>query len=341
MHAPYPGQLRALTDQLLQLPRHRYGELRATVQQLMQWLATLSGLDLENDAHKEFLLLNSGKAIGPSFAALCLAEMVRTQRFAQGLYQAVCHKRAANPARPVQVLYAGTGPFATLVLPLAGRFGPDAVQWNLLEVNPTTHAHASQLLQRLGLWPYVRRFELADATTWQVPPGETMDILVTETMQYALRREPQVAICLNLLPQLPPDAILVPQQIRLQAALVNVGQRIRHRLGQSPADNGIEILGPVFAFDAPTARHHAATWQRQPSHSFPPATVTLPPGLAQTHPLLYILTEITVYQHTLLLMDECSLTIPLKLADIAGHNAQALRFGYQTGQVPGLRWEAI
>jgi hypothetical protein len=334
-------QLHALTERLLQLPPHHYGELRDTVRELMHWLCGLCEINMEDHIGNDFMLLDNGKAIGPTFAALCLAEMARTQRFAQGLYQAVCDKRAAYPNRPVQVLYAGSGPFATLVLPLAARFGPDEVQWSLLEVNPTTHAMAGQLLRRLGLQEYVRRLELADASTWQVPPDEEIDILVTETMQYALQREPQVPICLHLLPQLLPDAILVPQQIRLTAALVNVGQRLRHRSGQSPADNGLVPFKTVFTFDAPTALQHAAAWQRQPEYRFPSATISFPTDLLLTHPLLYILTEIILYGDTQLLMDECSLTIPLKLADLTGSDVNTLRFQYATGQVPGLVWETV
>jgi hypothetical protein len=47
-----------------------------------------------------------------------------------------------------------------------------------------------------------------------------------------------------------------------------------------------------------------------------------------------------LYADTRLLMDECSLTTSLRLADLTGKEIDTLHFQYAMGRVPGLLWEA-
>jgi hypothetical protein len=270
---------------------------------------------------------------------MCLNEMLRTKRFVDGVYQAVCDTLAKHPHRPVHILYAGTGPFATLVLPLVARFGSQQLQWSLLEINPTSFACLQQLISKLGLQHYVHRFENTDAATWVVPVGEQIDIFVTETMQESLKREPQVGICMHLVPQLPPEAIMIPQEIRLKAALINPGQRIRDRVQSIPNSTALQELATVFTFNKHTVGQHTAAFNStNGSYAFPTATVSVPDEALADRPFLYILTEITTYKSEELLIDQCSLTLPHRLTDLSGKAGTALYFYYQTGPQPKLHW---
>lgn len=332
-------RLNALTGILLDTGKYEYGTLRHVVRELYGFLVALAAVDTDDEANKDFLLLDSGKAIGPTFAAMCLNEMLRTKRFVDGVYQAVCDTLAQHPDRPVHILYAGTGPFATLVLPLVARFSSQQVQWSLLEINPVSFACLQHLITQLGLQHYVHRFENVDAATYLLPPGERIDIFVTETMQESLKREPQVGICMNLVPQLPPEAIMIPQAIRLKAAFINLGQRNRNKALGISSSIAIQEMGTIFAFNKERIGQHAAAFNgTNGMYSFPTVEIAVPEATVADRPFLYILTEITTYQNEELLIDQCSLTLPHRLADLSGKAVLSLHFYYQTGPQPKVHW---
>jgi hypothetical protein len=87
-------------------------------------LLTASGIDLGGELEMGCIHTGAGVAIGTTWAALCIDDVLRTKRFVSGLYHAI-KTVADRRAGPVHVLYAGTGPWATLVLPLTSRFSPE------------------------------------------------------------------------------------------------------------------------------------------------------------------------------------------------------------------------
>ncbi|MBW8685267.1 SAM-dependent methyltransferase [Chitinophaga rhizophila] len=157
-----------------------------------------------------------GNAIGTFWAARCMREVFRTQRFSRGLHQAVSAiKKRTN--RTVHVLYAGTGPFAALALPVIMACKPEEVQFTFLEINAQSIDLLKQVIDVLDVHAYVRDIYQCDAATWEVP-STTIDIVISETMDKALKAEPQVAIMLNLASQLPEETIFLPEEIMVSLA---------------------------------------------------------------------------------------------------------------------------
>ena len=68
---------------------------------------------MENDRNREDIHLANGKALGTSWAARCVDDIIRTKKFVAGVYQAVQKLLNEYPEKTVHILYAGTGPFAT------------------------------------------------------------------------------------------------------------------------------------------------------------------------------------------------------------------------------------
>ena len=68
--------------------------------------------------------LPQGKAINPYSAATCLQDQARTCAFGRGVRQAIEAARRRFPGEPVELLYAGTGPFAPLGLLQTACFSP-------------------------------------------------------------------------------------------------------------------------------------------------------------------------------------------------------------------------
>ena len=315
-----------------------YGNLFEACNDLYESLLNLTGINAEQANHRQNLSLNSGKAIGLTWAAMCIKDIMRTKKFMEGVSNAArdCLK---NNKRPIQILYAGTGPFATLMLPLTAQFSSEEIHFTLLEVNEDSLQCVQRLIKILHLHKYIHKLEKADATQWRLPPNEEVDIFICETMTQGLQSEPQVAICLNIVPQLPERTILIPGEISLRAALINPKTRMERKLGLRLKDgkDGIIELAEILKINRNTIRDLSTLKDEKNGilDSLPPIYVALDPAECKTHPELYVLTEITVYNEQKLLIDESALTMPLKLGEV--EHPTNIQLQYFLGKNPGFK----
>lgn len=230
------------------------GELYQAAHALYTVLAELTGIreDSRDRAQLDPIRLPSGVALAPRDAARSVVDFMRTARLLQGLEAAIASARARFGS-PVEVLYAGCGPFAPLVLPLAARLGPGAARYTLLDVHERSVEMAHHAAEGLGLLPSVRAFVHADATTWRNPGPAPLHVIVAEALERALEKEPQVRIMANLAPQLEPDGRLVPERIVVRACLADAAREVVS-LGDAPRDRRRLVLGTVFDLNAESAR---------------------------------------------------------------------------------------
>jgi hypothetical protein len=98
----------------------------------------------------------SGKAISPTKAAHCLLEFQRTTKFIRGIYKAILQLQADYPDTIINILYAGTGPYATLVTPLTAVFSVQQVAFYFLDINEISLNAVKNLYNELGLSAYVK-----------------------------------------------------------------------------------------------------------------------------------------------------------------------------------------
>lgn len=194
-------------------------ELEATLNLYKSHLLNSTTLELDDQPNKKDVQLQNGVAIGLSWAASCLDDPIRTLKFLRGTKQAIETKFAEK--KSVHLLYAGTGPFATLVLPLLSHFSQEQLQVTLLDINPRSVENVVKLIEQFGFQNHVREIRCADATTTCFENASDFDILLSETMQHALQRELQVVITSHLLNQMSAEAILIPQSIELELITIN------------------------------------------------------------------------------------------------------------------------
>lgn len=211
-------ELASITDELLTVDH--LGRLSEAGQRLHTLFCGISAVDTAEDRRNEReTYLPTGKAISPRDAARCIIDFARTAQFLRGIHAAIAEALKRFPNEQIQVLYAGCGPFATLVTPLAARFRPEQIKFTLLDIHERSLESSEQIMEAFGLSAYVQDYVETDATTYTHPTRPHLIIL--ETMQRALDKEPQLPIMLNLAPQLRDDGILVPEQICVDACLVN------------------------------------------------------------------------------------------------------------------------
>ncbi len=268
-------------------------------------LAKISTIDLDATEHKINLDFDNGMAIGTTWAAMCLDDILRTKRFIRGLHLAIESLRKEKHT-PVHVLYAGTGPYATLLLPILAHYSANEVKVSLMDINVASLENVKHVIQKLGFEEHVIHYHLEDATTFQLPNAETIDILISETMQHALQTEQQVPIMYNLVPQLSEKAVVIPERIVLEIALLKM---------EEIADTKLQphILGEGFELS-----------KRQISSEVQNGTSTSVPAILQAkellvdqlyihekkQPLLSVLTTIHIFDDQVLKTNESGLTAP-------------------------------
>lgn len=306
-----------------------------TIHEYQTLVSQLSAFDMEKVENRDDIQHSNGIAIGPIWAALCLREVMRTKNFIKGLLEAVSDKLSEQPDRPLLICYAGTGPFATLALPVMASFAPSQIQFLLIEIHEASHLMMQQVIQKLDMEAYVSCYLQEDASTTQLPHAEKVDILVTETMQQALAREQQVPITLNLLQQLREDVILIPERIQLDLALFH-HDHFRTRKSETLETSYCERVSRIFAISKEDIQKHGY----QPDMEHTQASLArLSREQLKKFSDLVLLTEIQVYRDIHLTINQCSLTIPFYIERLRDKENDLLFYSwYKMGQNPIVKY---
>ena len=299
--------------------------LTETIDLYRDFLLTASGIDLGDESCIDHYDTGTGVAIGATWAALCVDDMVRTKRFVSGLHRAVADVAARRPG-PVHVLYAGTGPFATLALPLMTRFTPAELQFTCLEITDASYQAVQRVFHTLDLEAYVRDVVQTDASTYVIDAELPVDIMLSETMQYCLIDEMQVPIALNLMAQLPPEVIMLPECITLMLGVL-----------EDTRDQAVAVeLGTIFTVNRASLAAYRPTVGNT---DFPTVRLQVPAANGVAYGQLAIRTAVDVYGGYGLTDYESGLTVPRIIGDYptADDPLEAIDFTYQIDPSP-LLW---
>lgn len=316
--------LASITDVLLDRSTSN-ALLAETIDTYRDLLLTVSGVDLGNEQSVDHYDTGKGVAIGATWAALCVDDTIRTKRFVGGLFQAVTDLLAQRPG-PVHVFYAGTGPFATLALPLMTRFTPEQLQFSCLEITDASYVAVRKTFANLGLEDFVREVIQTDAATYRLERHLPVDVMLSETMQYCLIDEMQVPIVLNLMGQLPAETIMIPECITLSLVVVDTGK----------TQAVVSDLGDIFTVNRASL---SAYRPLVGTSDFPRLRLGIPARESIAQGPLAIRTAIRIYGEHRLDDYESGLTIPSIIGEYpdADNPLSAIDFTYQVDPSP-LLW---
>lgn len=299
-----------------------FGLMKRSVDDLYRVFSSITGVTIDQLNSDKDVMLPSGKAISTAAAAHCLLEMTRTAVFLRGINQAISVKIPEAGGKPIRILYAGTGPYATLVAPLLALFMPSEIKVDLLDINPVSLSSAVKILEQLGLEQFIGAVYLADAAIFKVE--ENYDVVISETMQAALKKEPQVAIMQNLIAQTGDRCIFIPEAITVEAALVSSGKLN----AETCSYEGVRriSLGKILTVD----RNHLDVEND-------PQVVQVPNAIGECRQMnLY--TTIRVFGEHVLGEGDCSLTLPLRIGRRERVEGEVFTFWYEQAEVPGIRY---
>jgi hypothetical protein len=327
--------LKTLTEVLLDNSKSIYS-LRPEVVELIslivnfQTIRPTSHLDISGGETQT----SKGLALSPTMAAMCAEDFVRTITFIRGTHDAIVDIRKQFPDRPARILYAGCGPYATLVLPLMAIFSSSEAKFTLLDLHSESIISAKSIIDTLCLTESVVSFETLDASSYCISADQPPDVILIEIMQACLESEGQVAITRHLISQAA-NAILIPEEVSVELKLIDPSKEFN---SGSLVDKGGKIqrdqlsLGSVFIINLETVY----SWNGTSSNRLPGASIRVPDYNEQLYqPMLF--TKIRVYQKHILKEYDSGLTCPRKLSTEETIKAGAtIKFHYELGRHPRL-----
>lgn len=296
----YQTELYSITNDLLMQELH-YGKIREAAISLKKLFYEAAGFEESSSMVHKDIWTENGQAVSAWTAAFCIDDFLRTRNFILGIKEAIEQKLRASPDRPVIILYAGTGPFATLFMPLTMFFSPQQMQWWLLEINPTSIAYLQQTIQQFNVKSYIIDVLETDATNFVIPPNCQPAIVVSETLKPGLLKEQQVSIVANLMAQCAYNTILIPKLITVDACLANGSI--------TNAANDIILLQTLIQLDANLARaiHLNPTELSVLNEGI---QLMIPELAAEKNYRLFLRTQIKIFGEHVLGFNESGLTIP-------------------------------
>ncbi|MCF2857630.1 class I SAM-dependent methyltransferase [Pseudoalteromonas sp. SMS1] len=261
-----------------------------------------------------------GVAISPVQAAKCFEETLRTQIFAQGVALAIEDNLKLREG-PIKILYAGTGPYATLLLPFLTSREKLPLEITLLDIHEENIAAVEALIAHFGLEDYNINVVLADATQWcPACPQTRFDIIISETMTALLKREPQVYIFKHLVQFLKSTGVLIPEEVSLKTWLTK-------RVDEEYEDL---LIGEFFCLD-----QACALALNKGDESCLTSQLIIPDGDWAEH-VVKLTTDIRVYRHLSLQEGDCSLNIAFVFSpyDAVLMPSKPITFSYIQPQSP-------
>lgn len=284
-----------------------YEELTQAIFNFKSIVQFYSELSLENQIYKEDLYGNRGKSIGTTWAAMCLEDMIRTKIFIKGIFKAI---EKIKTTAPIHILYAGTGPFATLLLPILASYSPSELQATLIEINPHSFDCMQKLIKKIGFEDHIIAFENKDAMTYSINSKFPVDIILSETLQAGLSKEQQVPITLNLLKQVSQNTILIPEKISLDICLINYLKFTESGFPETKHDS-IKKLETLIEINN---QSHNKLNISSPIVAKKMFTLSKEDFINFTN--IALLTNITVFENEKIKCNESGLTVPVLLESI-------------------------
>ena len=302
-----------------------YAVMKQSVDQMYQVFSQITGITINQLNEDKDIMLPSGKAISSAAAAHCLLEMKRTAIFLRGISKAISKKLNKNKGKQIRILYAGTGPYGTLVVPLLSLYFNYEIKVDLIDINSNSLDALQKILATLDFSEYIGRIYCTDATSIKL--DYQYDIVISETMQACLKNEPQVAIFQNLAPQCKADTIFIPEQITIDAYLKKRGIWDGDQLLIEGGET--TFIGELFSVSKDNLEK--MKYRR---------ILDLSPSLYGPYDLL-LYTTIKVFDNEELGVNDCSLNMPIRYFELRSNYPKSIAFWYNQSKTPKIEFKYL
>ena len=328
-------KLKQITEEIL-FSRNDFGKQYSACNELYKFFVGLTGVShsSENADDAGQTILPSGKAISPKEAAHCVLDFARTTQFLRGIHAAILELKKRFPHKKLEILYAGCGPFAALMVPLLTQFTTEDFSLTLIDFHQRSIDAARKIFAELSLENFVANFVRTDASNYK--HKEKLHLVICETMQNAMKKEPQSAITLNLAPQLAENGIFVPQKISVEVCLANLSKEF----AADGAEKERIYLGEILKLEAEKIRQSSTQ-----NFRFPAITLEIPPMIVEKNvekPNFMLLTKVLIFGGFKLSERDSAITYPQILNDLRDFSDNnRIEFTYILDKNPRFKYTQI
>ncbi|XOV78785.1 MAG: hypothetical protein ACFHVJ_17925 [Aestuariibacter sp.] len=277
---------------------------------LKDLLIGLTGLDSIHDTRS---FAKTGLILSPEDAASCMLSPGRTVKYWLACIEQI-QEKAQQGSDCIHILYPGTGPFGTLLIPLLCYFQWQDLKITLVEYNKGSAQCLSRLIEVLQL-PFNINLHNQDAIKFV--PEQPIDILLMECMLAALQQEGQVPLTLHFATHLSEDGVIIPQKVEI--ALQYIDSRKELELIEKKKNNGFQgraemdftrqLVSQLFLLDKNTVHAY-----RKSNNALSLGKVGIP-APSKELPDLVLTTRIILNNRHTLKQYEDGLTFPMLLSD--------------------------
>ena len=184
----------------------------------------------------------NGLAVSPTMAAMCADDYMRTIMFLRGLHDAVVERLKRISGRPLRVLYAGCGPYATLAVPLMTLFPAEDVSVSRADSHQLGEM-PNDLITDIVPMVVVDAFEVIDVQH----EADQRRAIAPRARQFFLQPYAQVAAVVPARQHVGEAAAhaddAVDRQLLVLALDPRLGQRHRARGGEGDVELAAVVLG--------------------------------------------------------------------------------------------------
>ena len=278
--------------------------------------------------------VDGGIALSSQHALDCLQDPLRTIRFIKGTYQAIRDAQSIYKDTRIELVYAGCGPGAPIIMPLLSMFSSEELAITLLDINQSSITSVEALIDTLDANAYFRKSYLGDAIEYSHDATLPLHIVVSETMDKGLTKEPQIRITQNLANQLDDNGIFIPESIDLYAEHSFYSNEpyfdiYKNVLALEPP---IETQGTIKLFSI--TKDIAAT----PIFQYLSPPIEVPENSIET-PDISLFAEVYIYKDQKLLKAESLISNPFCLISLYNLNSKAYQLQHSTRDIP--HWECL
>jgi hypothetical protein len=152
----------------------------------------------------------------------------RTIKYIHALNQAFISLKEKFPGTPINVFYAGSGPFAPFAIPFMINYKESEIKFTITDIYSESINSVKKITDILKLNDSINEFIQCDLALYKHNNNYPLHILITEAMRMALSREPQAMITINMAPQLIGSGIVIPESVKINAVLSRIDKELKY-----------------------------------------------------------------------------------------------------------------
>ena len=237
------------------------------------------------------------------------------------------------PSEKINLLYAGCGPGAPLILPLLSHFNSEQLFITLLDINESSIHSIKTLIKSLELDLYFRDIILIDATQYIHPKDIPLHIVLSETMDKGLTKEPQVRITQNLAPQLIEGGIFIPEEIEIYTEHTFYSKEPYFDIYK----NVLDIGNSIPTINKQTLFTITKTIAKEPPFNFESNWIEVPNNVEDT-PDISIVANVKIYKDQILIKGESLISNPYCVTSLSAIKGKKYKLRHSTEGIPNWKF---